>query len=156
MLLKITLIQFIMTTHKGASVTQDIYRKRYSPKRKTSRSHLSNKTPQKQVNMLINLVSTLTNNLDHWCHLVTLFTQSCSWTFGANTKLHQWGVGAVIPFAVHQRVGATAMVDVSSCVPVVNDICKTKIYWYSVWKLNWMGFHGIIFTRSVHFVDWIF
>lgn len=30
--------------------------------------------------------------------------------------------GDVVPVAVHQRDGATANVDESSCVPVVNDI----------------------------------
>lgn len=32
--------------------------------------------------------------------------------------------GAIVPVAVHPRGGATAMVDVSSCVPVVDNICK--------------------------------
>lgn len=35
---------------------------------------------------------------------------------------------AVVPLAVHQRGGATAMADVSSFVPVVNNICKRKSY----------------------------
>lgn len=30
--------------------------------------------------------------------------------------------GVLVPAAVHQRDGATATVEVSSCVPVVNDI----------------------------------
>lgn len=51
----------------------------------------------------------------------------------AHTKLqldtwfqHIASLGGAVPFAVHQRGGATATVDVSSCVPVVNDIYQRE------------------------------
>lgn len=65
----------------------------------------------------ITLLWALTNTLD-----TILCKQRCSQTRGTNTKRQHCEV--IVPVAVHQWDGVTATAEVSSCVPVVNDIWK--------------------------------
>lgn len=74
--------------NEGASVTQDVYRKRCQ-----ARKHLK-ETLQKAAQCDIHFKSKCPHSKaiwNNWCDFMTLFTESCSWTFGANTKLRRWG-----------------------------------------------------------------
>lgn len=102
-------------------------------------------------------MSTFKNNLNNWCDFVTLLTESCSWTFGANTKLRHWG-----PSYLQQ---CTRQVE-----PLLWWMCHLVFLWwiihmrkekysYSVGRLHAMYCHGIISTGGFYFwsnVDFFF